>query len=159
MLESIEDILSQGKYNYIKSTMNKKAVPTVKLLIKDGKKLEENGDPKIRLVIPAKNFTAGFPRVGQRGIKQIMQKKTWTLIYAGFLKTELENIGIRLDETTQILFDARELDPSIKCNVIRKAIHYFLTDAPENDKAMVNKCLEMVKFGMANTLVTFQGEY
>ena len=52
--------------------MNKKAVPTVKLLIKN--KREENGDPKIRLVIPAKNFTAGFPHVGQRGIKQIMQK-------------------------------------------------------------------------------------
>ena len=49
--------------------------------------------------------------------------------------------------------------PSIKFKVIEKATHYFLKDASESDKATVNKCLEMVKFGMANTLVTFQGEY
>ena len=64
MLESIGDILSQNEYDYTKSTMNKTAVPTVKLLIKDGKPKEENGNPKIRLVIPSKNCTAGFPHVG-----------------------------------------------------------------------------------------------
>ena len=69
MLATLEYILSQNEFNYIKSTINKRAVPTVCLLIKDHKKRGKEGDFLTRLVVPAKNFTAGFPHVGQHGIK------------------------------------------------------------------------------------------
>ena len=38
------DMLSREEYNYIKTTIDKKAIPTVKLLIKDHKDKKENGD-------------------------------------------------------------------------------------------------------------------
>ena len=63
----LKKIYAESKllHNYIKSTITKKAIPTVKLLIKDHKKKEENGDYCTRLVVPAKIFTAGFSHVGQ----------------------------------------------------------------------------------------------
>ena len=72
MLASVADILSQQEYNYIKSTISKHSVPTVQLLVKDHKDKDEHGDYPTR--VPAKNFTAGFPHVGQRGIKAILDR-------------------------------------------------------------------------------------
>jgi hypothetical protein len=68
------DMLSWEEYNCIKTTIGKKAIPTVKLLTKDHKDKKEDGDWNSRFVIPASNFTAGFPHVGQRGIKTIIDK-------------------------------------------------------------------------------------
>jgi hypothetical protein len=73
-LEQQEDLLSINEYNYIKSTISKKSVPTVQALIKDHKKKDENGDYPSRLVVPAKNLTAGFPHVGQHGLRNILDK-------------------------------------------------------------------------------------
>jgi len=77
LLEDIgeRDILSTNEFSYIKSTITKKAVPTVKLLIKDHKKKNvETGRYPSRLVVPAANFTAAFPHVGQRGLKAILDR-------------------------------------------------------------------------------------
>ena len=49
--------------------------------------------------------------------------------------------------------------PSVKFGHIERAVNYFLRDASEEDKALAKRCLEMVKFGMANTIVTFQDKY
>ena len=46
----------------------------MQLLVKDHKKKDENGDFPTRWVVPAKNFTAGFPHVDQRGIKEILDR-------------------------------------------------------------------------------------
>jgi hypothetical protein len=64
-LEQFKYLLSENEYNYIKSTISKCNIPTVRLLIKDHKDKDEHGDFPLRLVVPAKNFTAGFPHVGQ----------------------------------------------------------------------------------------------
>ena len=74
-LEQNKSILSDQEYNYIKSTISKCAVPTIQLLIKDHKKgRDKNGNYYTRLVVPAKNFTAAFPHVGQQGINKILDK-------------------------------------------------------------------------------------
>ena len=49
--------------------------------------------------------------------------------------------------------------PSVKFTQVKRAVEYFLRDAPKSAKETATKCLEMIKFGMANTLVTFQGQY
>ena len=38
-------------------------------------------------------------------------------------------------------------------------MNYFLRDPPEEEKEKAEKCLGLVKFGMANTLVTFEDQY
>jgi hypothetical protein len=61
LLETLNDILSDDEYNYIKQTIKKMNVPTVQLLVKDHKDKDENVDHPTPLVVPAKNFIAGFP--------------------------------------------------------------------------------------------------
>ena len=73
-LEKNKSIILDEEYNYIKSTINKCAVPTIQLLVKDHKKKDKSGNYPTRLVVPAKTFTAGFPYVRQHGIKKVFDK-------------------------------------------------------------------------------------
>ena len=36
---------------------------------------------------------------------------------------------------------------------------FFLRNASDNDKKKAGKCLDMVKFGIGNTLITFEDQY
>ena len=55
--------------------------------------------------------------------------------------------------------DAEKMYPSVKFELIRRAVDYFMQDASEEDKGIVGRCLEMVQFGMDNTFVTFEDQY
>ena len=68
-LEKIQDKLSENENNHIKSAIESKQIATPKMLTKDHKDPDKNGDHKTRLVLPARNFTAGFSNVGHRGTK------------------------------------------------------------------------------------------
>ena len=50
----------------------KKPIPTSKLLIKDHKEPNTNGDFTTRLVVPATNVTATFAKVGYISLKEIL---------------------------------------------------------------------------------------
>ena len=129
-LDSFADLLSTNEYNYIKATINKCSVPTVQLLIKDHKPKKAGRHPS-RLVVPAKNFTAAFPHVGQRGIKKILDRNNInyskkTIIQASHLKEELEKLPIRKSTNTIFSIDAEKMYPSVKFIQIEKAVNYFL---------------------------------
>jgi hypothetical protein len=49
--------------------------------------------------------------------------------------------------------------PSVIFNQIESAVNYFLQDAPQSEKDLAGKCLEMVKFGMSNMLIQSMGQY
>jgi hypothetical protein len=49
--------------------------------------------------------------------------------------------------------------PSVKFNQIESAVNHFLRDAPQSKKDLAKRCLEMVKFGMSNTLIQSMGQY
>ena len=164
LCESSKELLSQSEYNYIKSTVNKKAIPTVKLLLKDHKKKDANGDFPTRLVVPAKNYTAGFPHAGQRGIKAVLDKNKIdytkkTIIQASDLKEKLELLGIRREAHSIISIDAKNMYPSVKFGQIKNAVNFFLKDASDADKEIARRCLGLTKFGMANTIVTFEDQF
>ncbi len=164
MLATLEDILSQNEFNYIKSTINKRAVPTVCLLIKDHKKRDKEGDFPTRLVVPAKNFTAGFPHVGQHGIKKILDRNNViytnkTIVQASHLKHQLEQLDTSRSNNTIASIDAKAMYPSVKYDHIKRAVEFYSRGLPEEDINTIQRCLEMVKFGMANTIVTFEDQY
>ena len=69
-LQSVRESLSKDEFGFIKETIKSKKIPSLTLLVKDHKKVDENGDYPCRLIIPATNFTAGFSNVGYRGIKK-----------------------------------------------------------------------------------------
>jgi len=49
--------------------------------------------------------------------------------------------------------------PSIKFGMIEKTVYYFLRDVSDADKESANRCLELVKLGMAHTFITFEDTY
>ena len=59
-----KEITSENEFNYIKSTINAKKIPTVLLLVKDHKTVPPGTNFPTQLVVPAKTFTAVFPLFG-----------------------------------------------------------------------------------------------
>ena len=73
-----------------------RAIPSPKLLIKDHKTIKEKGEFPTRLVIPAKNFTATFSKIGYLGIKMCLDKgkvkySRFSIVQASDLKEILED--------------------------------------------------------------------
>jgi hypothetical protein len=61
LLKSLEQILSEDYVGHIrKRIINSKAIPAPKLLIKDHKEINDDGNYPTRLVLPATNFTSTF---------------------------------------------------------------------------------------------------
>jgi hypothetical protein len=99
--------------------LESRAVPTPKLLIKDHKPMNSKGEYVTRLIVPATNFTAAFPKVGYLGIKNIFDQNGIdysgsTITQASQLKTALEKLHLKKDNVTIISFDAVQMYPSIK---------------------------------------------
>ena len=137
-----------------------KAIPTPKLLIKDHKEKKDNGEFPTRLIIPATNFTTGFPRLGYTGIRKIFDQakidyKKKTIIQASDLKEIRESLGINTETSTIVSLDAIDMYPSINFDMVIKAVEYYGRNLPPSDKEKVKKCLKMIEFGMGNTLSTF----
>ena len=49
--------------------------------------------------------------------------------------------------------------PSIQFLIVKKAVRYFSKDLPDEMKKKIETCLEMIGFGMKNTLVSFTDKY
>jgi hypothetical protein len=49
--------------------------------------------------------------------------------------------------------------PSIKYKFVKKAITYFAKNLSAETQGRIETCLEMIKFGMGNTLLTFVNKY
>ena len=168
LLKESENFLSHNEYSYIHEMINSRSVPTPKLLIKDHKKNLPNGDPSVRLVVPGRNFCAGFPNVGYRGLKKLLEDlgvnySRHTIIQASNVARKIDQMTIKRENHTIISIDAQKMYPSIQAGMIEIAVNCFLGKANreltkrENDK--VNKCLEFIKFGMGNTFLTFCDKY
>ena len=163
-LEELEPLLSKNEHLAIRESITSKAVPTPKLLIKDHKPADEHGNFPTRLVVPATNFTAAFPKVGYLGIKKIFDDNNIcydrrTIIQASDLKGKLESLGLQRDEVTILSIDIVAFYPSIKYKLVREAVHYFAARLDPDLEEKIENCLEMIKFGMGATLLTFVDKY
>jgi len=98
------------------------------------------------------------------GIKNIFDKNDIeylrsTIIQASQLKSRLKKLYLKESEVTIMSFDEVEMYPSIKYKLVKKAIDYFAKDLDATPKGRINDCLDMIKFGMGNTLLTFVDKY
>ena len=71
-----------------------------RLLIKDHKAPDQNGEYPTRLVVPADGFTAGFPHTGMKGLRQILDSnnvdyQSFNIQQAWTMKNDLEALGIK----------------------------------------------------------------
>ena len=63
------------------------------------------------------------------------------------------------DEVTISSVDAINMYPSIKLSTIRKAVRFFAIKLIAATKKTINLCLELIRFGMISTLISFDVEY
>ena len=164
-LEELQELASEKELAFLDEKIRSKAIPQPKILIKDHKEPDAEGNFPTRLVVPATNFTAGFPKLGYKGIKSVFEEhdidfEARTITQASSLKENLEELGLKRGDCTIASIDAEAMYPSIKFDLIKKAVEYYarnITDENEIDK--VNKCLDLIKFGMNTTLIQFCGVY
>jgi len=110
--------------------------------------------------VPATNFTSAFPKTGYLGIKRILDDNkvdylSKTIIQASDLKDNLENQGINCNNSTIVSTDAEDFYPSVRLKLVRKAVYHFSKNLPEEDQITIEHCLDLIKFGMQSTLLTF----
>lgn len=75
------------------------------------------------------------------------------------LKATLEKLNLKQEDVTIASVNAEMMYPSIKFNLIEKAVKYYAASLNEQDVENVETCLELVKFGMSTTLLTFIDKY
>ena len=81
-----------------------------------------------------------------------------TIKHAMQLKEDLEKLNIKRHQSSNIVtLDIEAMYPSIQIEHVKRAVEYFLRDAPKEDKETAKHRLDMIRFGMANTMVTFNG--
>jgi len=111
-------VLSDKEESFTKQTVESKATPSPKLLIKDHKNPDKEGNFPARLAVPATNFTSAFPKTGCLGIKRILDDNkadymSKTTIQASDLKDNLEDQGTTCNNSTTASTDAEDFYPSV----------------------------------------------
>ena len=164
LLEGLEDVMSEDEYYFVKSSLDSKAIPSPKLLIKDHKEINDDGNYPTRLVVPATNFTSAFSKLGYIGIKKIIDKAginytKKTIVQASHLKSQIESLKIRKDKHTIFSLDIEAFYPSVTYGLVKRAINFYSRTLGEEERATIDECLKMIAFGMGNTLLTFVDKY
>jgi hypothetical protein len=83
-----------------------------------------------------------------------------TIVQASDLKEKLESLRICQDDVSIISLDIEAaVYPSIKFKHVQNVVEYFSSGLSERGIETVNECLELICFGMENTLLTSQDQY
>jgi len=164
-LEQLKPHLSKKEYQFLRETIESKAVPTPKLMIKDHqKKIPTTNQYPTRLVVPGQNFNAGFAKMGYLAIKRILERAgndhTKCLIEQSYhLKRHLETLNLTATNSTLASIDATKYYTSIRYKLVKKAIEYFSRDLSPEDKATIEIGLSMIQKGMNSTYLSFKDKY
>ena len=163
-IQELDPYISTNEREYLKEKVQSKAIPNPKILVKDHKKPGPDGRFPTRLVVPATNFTAGFPKIGYLGIKNLFKEHDVdygqrNIVQASDLKTKLENLPINFENSTIDSVDAEAMYPSIKFQLIYDAVLYYADTLPPETHRTIILCLDLIYFGMTNTLIMFQDQY
>ena len=106
-------------------SLKTKSNPTPKLLMKDHKKPNTNGEFPTRLVITTTNFTSIFMEVWYLGLKENIDNhqvnyKKYTITQASQVKEYWEKLDWKREKVTIRLNDAVAMYPSIKFPLVKK---------------------------------------
>jgi hypothetical protein len=161
LLENLEHIMSEEEYTFVKDSINSKAIPSPKLLIKDPhKEINDNSNFPTRLGVLAINFTTALSKLGYIGIKRMADEAevnySWkTMLQPSDLNRRIESLSIRKDRHTIFSLDIEAFYPSVTCGLVERAIEFVSHSLGEKQKVKIKVCLKMKAFGMGNTLLMF----
>ena len=139
-------------------------IPSPKKLIKDHNKIDKKGRFSNRLVIPATNFTATFSKIGYLEIKSMLDKakvkySRVSIVQSSDLEEIIKELEVKRDKIKIASVDATNMYPSVKLSTIKKSVRFFTRKLTAATKKTINLCLELIRFRMSSTLISFDGEY
>ena len=129
LLDEVGFQLSKSEVGHINKSLKTKSIPTPKLLIKDHKKSNTNGEFPTRLVIPATNFIAIFAKVVYLGLKAILDNhqvdyKKYTITQASQVKEYWEKLERKREKVTIVSIDTVYMYPLIKSPLWKKRFNF-----------------------------------
>ena len=71
------------------------------------------------------------------------------------MKEKIETLEVKKNEVTLAKLDTVAMYPSIQFLLVKKAVRFNSKELSKRDKEKIEKCLEVIGFGMKNTLVCF----
>ena len=77
------------------------------------------------------------------------------IIQAVDLKAKLEVLNLNSSNAKTASINAKAMCPSIKCQLMQDTVEHYSWLVDELDGETIQSCLELIKFGMSNTLITF----
>ena len=109
-------------------------------------KPKKGGEYPTRLVVPASKFTAGFANLGYCGIKFIFDKfginySRFYIVQVSDVKGKLEEINVRWNFHTIVSFDAIDVYPSIKFEMVQRAVNFYASSLNPQEQAQIESCL------------------
>ena len=141
-LSKMENTISRKEAEHAEETINLKAPPMPKLMTKDHKKKDRNGNCPTQSTAPATNFTSGFPKLRCKGIKGMFDRNNIkhdksTALQASDLKKNMEKMNLKKNDVTIALIDVASMHPLIKHNSVEKAVNCFAKTLNNNDEKMI----------------------
>eukprot|EP00957_Ditylum_brightwellii_P183494 13977360-Ditylum_brightwellii.AAC.1 len=160
----VQLMLTKNEQGFLQEGIASKAIPQPQLLVKDHKEPNDDGSFPTRLVIPATNFTATFSKLGYLGIKRVLDNNKvnysrFPIIQALDLKEMLEELKVQRSDVTMMLLDIENMYPLVRLALIQNALTYYSQGLSKEDKTTINNYLDLIKFGVRNTLVQYHGKY
>ena len=154
LLDKLDPVLDKGEAEYTRAWVKQRRIPTPRLLSKDHKPAQYDGEYPTRMLNPATSFTQCFGNVGYRAVKATFDENRVcyterTIINSRNLKEKLEGLTVRKGEATVSSLDIKDMYPSITFQILTKAVEYFSQNFCEADKERIRNALEMWQFPWA----------
>jgi hypothetical protein len=144
-----------------KGTVLESSIP---LSIKDHKPLQSNRQHPTNHIVSAHNITQCQSKLASNFFKRTFQCDGVTFdrnTLENFLnlKRKFEEDDVHQDNVTIISLDIKDMHPQCRFKALQDAVQHCMLWLPALDHEKIHCCLDILKFGMGNIIITFLDKY
>ena len=163
-IDEIDHLCSDGEAQFLRSWCKTKKIPSVHLTVKDHKPVGTNGRHPTRLIVSAHNFTQCLSKLASKSIENSFRRaninfERHTLKNSLALKRKFESMDFTRDNCTIVSLDIKDMYPQCRFKAVKADVRYYSRQLPTLQRERIRQCLEILKFSMGNTIVSFQDKY
>ncbi len=134
------------------------------LSVKDQKPVGANSRHPTRLIVLENNFIQCLSKLASKSIEKSfwhanINFKKHTLKNSLALKRKFESMDLQRDNITILSLHIKDMYPQCRFKAVKANICYLSSRLPPLQQEKVKRCLEILKFSMGNTIVSFREKY
>jgi hypothetical protein len=164
IIDDIKHLCSDGETDFLQSWVKTEKIPSVHLSVKDHNPVGANGRHPTRLIVSANNFTQCLSKLASKSIEKSFRRaninfKKHTLKNSLAIKRKFKSMNLQRDNVKIVSLDIKDMYPQCWFKAVKDAVWYYLSCLPPLQQEKVKQCLEILKFSMGNTIVSFKEKY